>query len=265
MKNVFLICVSICVFGQLTAQIQGPFSGASFSNSPLSGSDQSWINTGNVVSSNDVYASFNNLADVVNAHTDYLVATNFGFSIPVNALISGVVVEIERSDANAKTGDYSIKLVKNGTIGGGDKATGLTYPVTDAYQSYGGSNDMWGNSFTPADINSSSFGVAVAAKRNFAGILGGQTLGKIDHIRITVYYNFFTLPVTIIDFSFVKKIRSIQLNWRTTDEINMDHFEIERSTNGRDFYNLGMVSCRNQPGLNNYSFEDNDLLKGTSY
>jgi hypothetical protein len=265
MKNVLFICVSICLFGQLAAQIQGPYSGASFSTSPLDGSDQSWMNSGNAATSDDVYASFNDLPDVVGSHTDYLVATSFGFTIPSNAVISGVIVEIERSDANSKTADYSIKLLKSGTIGGNDKATGLLYPSTDTYQSYGGSNDKWGNSLTPADINSSGFGVAVAAKRAYAGILGGPTLGKIDHIRITVYYNFFTLPVTLIDFSLTKKIGSVQLNWNTTDEINMDHFEIERSANGRDFFYLASIACRNLPALNSYVSEDNGPLKGVSY
>ena len=265
MKSLMLICVSVLAITRLTAQSQGPLSGGTFSNASLSGSDQSWINVGNATTSDNVYASFADLIDIAGAHTDYLVATNFGFSIPVNTVITGVLVEIERSDPNFKTSDYSIRLVKGGTISGADRSSGTLYPTTDAYGSYGGCGDLWASALTAADVNASNFGVAVAAQRFFAGALGGPTQGRIDHIRITVCYTIVTLPVVLIDFSSKKIMGSLELNWKTSSEINMNHYEIERSANGRDFASIGTIASRDQFNQNNYSFEDNNPLKGISY
>jgi hypothetical protein len=181
MKNLMLSCIGLLLLTVASAQIDGPRNGGTFSNAPSAGSSQNWLNAGNVATSNNVYANFANLPDVVGAHTDYIVATNFGFNIPTTATVAGVMVEIERSDPNGKTSDYSIRLVKGGVIGGNDKAANVAYPVADAYRSYGSTSDMWGNTFTPLEINSPDFGVAVAAQRRLAGILGGPTQGRIDH------------------------------------------------------------------------------------
>jgi hypothetical protein len=80
--------------------------------------------------------------------------------------------------------DYSVKLVKGGSITGNEKADNTNYwPTAFTYKSYGGNGDLWGATLTPADINSSNFGVVFS---------GYQTLSAqwvdVDHIRITVYY-----------------------------------------------------------------------------
>lgn len=112
--------------------------------------------------------------------------------------------------------ESSVKIVKGGSISGTDKSTGAAIPVNDTYVSYGGSSDLWGLSWTPADINAIDFGAAFSVIDNTAddseylkvtdfdfaiptdatvdGILveisqqieGGSTW--VDHIRISVTY-----------------------------------------------------------------------------
>ena len=50
--------------------------------------------------------------------------------------------------------------------------------------------------------------------------------------------NQITLPVKLISFSGAYKNNAAQLNWVAENQINFDHYEIERSTNGSTFYKI---------------------------
>jgi len=140
----------------------------------------SWSNVSNAGASDNSYATANTSTSV---QTHYLKATNFGFSIPAGAAIQGIVVEIEHKESAALVArDNRVRIVKGGTIGSTDKASATEWPTTDAYATYGSDIDLWGETWTVSDINSSGFGVAVSALG-----LGGGT-ASVDHIRITVYY-----------------------------------------------------------------------------
>lgn len=262
MKSLMLFYVGILTTVRLTAQIAGPLSGGTFVNVPIAGSNKAWTSVGNVASSDNTYATFGNLTGGTGSFTDYLTATNFGFSIPSGASVDGIVVEVERSDPNFRTSDYSVKIIKGGAISTTERSGGATYPAADSYQTYGNPADLWGETWTDVDINSSNFGVAVAARRNSAG---GTTGGRIDHVRITVFYNFITLPLKLLDFSLQKNANSVHLDWKTAEEVNMDHFEIERSQTARDFVSIGTIADRNQITETNYSFDDNYPLKDISF
>jgi hypothetical protein len=76
--------------------------------------------------------------------------------------------------------DARVRIVKGGTIGSTDKASGSAWPGSDAYETYGSSSDLWGETWTDSDINDSGFGMAIAAS--------GTCEARIDHIEITVHY-----------------------------------------------------------------------------
>ncbi len=124
---------------------------------------KTWSNPGNATSSNDIRATASNLSGL--AATHYLMATNFGFSIPGSATIDGVVLEIEKSHTSTGNDkDGVVKLVKGGTVQGNNYAsTTVNWTTTDTYYTYGTSTtDLWGLTLTPSDINSSTFGAAVS-------------------------------------------------------------------------------------------------------
>src|SRR5262249_15169430 len=93
-----------------------------------------WTNPTNAQTSNDVYATraFPNQNDV----SHYLKCTNFGFTLPSTALIQGIQVEWEQSVSGGTITDSSVRIVKGGTIGTTEKATGTAWPTTDTFASY---------------------------------------------------------------------------------------------------------------------------------
>ena len=142
-----------------------------------------WTNPSRAQTSNDSYATapFSSSGDASN----YLKCTNFGFSVPTNSTIQGIKVEWEYSNTSGGTiQDNASRIVKGGTIGTTDKSTATAWPGTDTFVAYGSSADLWSDSWTPSDINSSGFGAALSASQNS----GGSRTASVDSVRITVSY-----------------------------------------------------------------------------
>jgi len=251
----FLTCLS------LAAQVDGPSTGNSFLNGSFSGSSQSWVNPENAGASDNIYASFGNLPAVTGSYTDYLLITDFGFNLPASINITGIKAEVECSDPNFRTSDFSVRIIRIGSIGAQEKALGTAFTVPDKPITYGGSTDLWGETWNFKQINDNKFGIAIAAQRNAAD---GTTAGRIDDVTITVYYTLVTLPVSLISFSATKENRSVVLNWSTAAEMSMDHYEAERSSNGVNFYSLGTIPSRNQQAAS-YSYLDESPPSGVIY
>jgi len=77
---------------------------------------------------------------------------------------------------------------------GNDKSTDTRYYPTTTV-TYGGASDLWGTSWTAADINNSGFGVGYIAHADSDGI---RTY--IEFMRITVYYTpFIDIGLRIYD------------------------------------------------------------------
>lgn len=134
--------------------------------------------TTNVNLSDNIYATA-----TVNGTTNFLKCTGYGFAIPATATILGIAVNVERKSSNTnRTTDGAMRLVKAGVIGTVDRATLSVYATTDIIEAHGNSADLWGGVWTPADINSSTFGAAFAAKTTRARTV------SIDHMPISVSY-----------------------------------------------------------------------------
>lgn len=74
------------------------------------------------------------------------------------------------------------------------------------------------------------------------------------------------LPVTLSAFSVGTQNSNPLLAWTTQAEINVDYFSIRKSTNGIDFKEIGKVTAAgNSAAENNYSFLDEEILKGINY
>lgn len=201
---------------------------------------RAWGGTGNVISSDNTYASVTAL--IIGDKTHYLHCTNFNFNIPSTASICGIEVRIERGAGGllANVRDNSIRIIKGGTITGTEHAvTGSSWPASDGTGTYGSSSDNWGLTWTPADINSSDFGIAISAN------LGGLSVlpsARIDHVTIRVWYNNI-LPVELTRFEPICKNETISLLWETASETQNDHFAIQHSLDAINF-----STVKNIPG-----------------
>lgn len=68
-----------------------------------------------------------------------------------------------------------------------------------------------------------------------------------------------SLPLTLLNFNAVSKDNNkVDLNWMTTDHKNFSHFELERSTDGKNFSKVMMMMTEsNSSAQNNYNYRDN--------
>ena len=74
------------------------------------------------------------------------------------------------------------------------------------------------------------------------------------------------LPLTIDQFRGAYSNGFIGLKWTTFTEINIDHFEVERSTDGVNFRQLGRVESLGLTDHNNsYSFNDLTAERGSNF
>lgn len=171
------------------ADFLGPrFAGSATTDATAPSGVTVWSNPTNVFASDDARATAA-LTVATGGHTNFLKATNFGFAVPSGATINGIVVRVEHSATGGiganTAGDVYVYIVKGGSIMTTvNKAIGVYWPTSDTVATYGSSTDLWGQTWTVADINASNFGFAQTASMGSSN----DTTARIDAITITVYY-----------------------------------------------------------------------------
>ncbi|MBO9659109.1 MAG: hypothetical protein J7527_09825, partial [Chitinophagaceae bacterium] len=73
------------------------------------------------------------------------------------------------------------------------------------------------------------------------------------------------LPVHLLAFDAALQNDRTLLKWRTSDEVNSSHFEIQHSIDGRQFSEAGRLSTHNTVGIFDYQFMHNTPQAGTNY
>lgn len=181
-----------------------------------SGTGANWIADGaslqaDLAASNDSRAV---AANVPVGNTKYLDCTDFGFTIPESAVVTGVEVAIEHNMSGPGTmSDETVQLLVGGSRSGDNKAAAGQWPTSDATATYGGAGDTWGNSLTPAICNASNFGVSIRGKNDS---FGDNATARIDLVTMTVTYR-------------DAVIRGIRLTFKKTHEVRAEfHQTIER-------------------------------------
>jgi hypothetical protein len=68
------------------------------------------------------------------------------------------------------------------------------------------------------------------------------------------------LPVTLVEFNAVPENKFVQLTWKTVTEANTSHFNIQRSTNGTNFFDIARITAAgNSNSAHNYAYSDLNL------
>ncbi len=112
----------------------------------------------------------------------YLVAGTFAFVIPGTATVDGITVVIRKKSSSTNSSDAKVRIVKGGVIGSTDKAAGGTWATTLTDYTYGGSGDLWGETWLPLNVNAVGFGVAISGTNP-----NNRTL-SIDSFTVTINY-----------------------------------------------------------------------------
>ncbi|MFT3908120.1 MAG: autotransporter-associated beta strand repeat-containing protein [Ferruginibacter sp.] len=75
------------------------------------------------------------------------------------------------------------------------------------------------------------------------------------------------VPVTFVDISATRNSNgSIDVNWKVANESAIDHYEVERSANGRNFSSIkNAAALVNNGGDAQYNYLDNESLKGDNF
>lgn len=155
----------------------------------LSDPSGTWTNISNSFAADFVFA----VSSVNFSQTTTLRLTNFGFSLPVNVIITGITLEtrfksIGTGEDGSSTGeDNIISLVRGGSEVGSNLAqiaAGGYTPESPRVVTYGGSSNLWGTTWTKAQIEDSSFGVDL----QYADFFSGNLTAGLDYAKLTVNY-----------------------------------------------------------------------------
>ena len=140
-----------------------------------------WTGLVNVKASNDLYAGAGPVA--FGNTTEFLRATNFGFTIPANETIMGI--EFHARGESGADEQHSTRILKVTTPVGNplDNADFIFAAGAFTTRTDGGPTDLHGLAWTPAEINASTFGFQIKGALD-----GGDGIEFfVDYMSITVY------------------------------------------------------------------------------
>jgi predicted CxxxxCH...CXXCH cytochrome family protein len=145
------------------------------------GAGTGWTTPTNVAAADSVYAVFNTTTQT------YLYATQFGYlttDVPDTATVKGIAVVIHGNAASATAAQRQVRvaLTQNGAAVVGTPKTAIELnQTTDTEVVVGGVTDLWGTTWTPAQIRATTFGVAISDNDTTAGAI------NIDQIKVVVF------------------------------------------------------------------------------
>lgn len=119
----------------------------------------------------------------------------------------------------------------------------------------GNNNFGVGQTFTEVTNNySSNTTLTVFAPNNDVNI-------KLPAKSYAVWLQDATLPVELLSFKAEAKEATVNLVWETAHEIDLDFFEVQRSSDGKTYEKIGVVTAK---GQGNYQFVDHEVTYNTN-
>lgn len=137
-----------------------------------------WANVGAGASPDGLRAAASLSMDV---RTNALELRDFGMSVPADAIILGVTIEVTRQ-ASGGVEDDVVQLFFGATASQ-NRASG-PWPAATAVKAYGGTTFRWGLRWLSAHVNSPAFGVRIVAKAGVAN----SSIAYLDGVRVVVHY-----------------------------------------------------------------------------
>lgn len=222
-------------------------------------------------------AANNNLSDASWIHTYGTDNTKLGVSVNANCLNLGTVNSTVFVDGTA--GSYNGNpymrrhyIINPSSDPAGNKKVrlyytnadfadlqtyipGLTSPGQLVITKYDGINED--GIYNPAEGSS----VLIPAALITTGTVLGFNYLEFEVAGFSEFWihtGLTALPLKFLSFAARKCNMNVCLNWRTADEQQVSHFEVERSTDGVSFTSIGNVTAQNM-SLNNYDYTDDKV------
>jgi uncharacterized repeat protein (TIGR01451 family) len=73
------------------------------------------------------------------------------------------------------------------------------------------------------------------------------------------------VPLNLLGFSAKQIAQQVLLKWSTTEEVNTKEFELERSTDGNNWYSIGTTTATNTSAQHDYVYYDAKPSNGINY
>ncbi len=197
-----------------------------------------WTSTSSIVDGNITTSGSSQGLAVSSELTERFCVSGFGHSIPTNATIKGITVYIRKYKSLAGALDtvldaevYTSKIVTD-SVTGDNKANAVSWSNSATTVTYGGSTDLWGQTWTPQQINSGSFGVILRANITDLSIGGPVTMAHVNIIYTAINYQIITAGGWAQEYrtvSYGSPINKWGQTW-TPQEINSGSFNIKIQT-----------------------------------
>lgn len=198
---------------------------------------------------------------------------NYLRNIAVSNLSASMEINGKYQGATHNSSDYTTPLV---SINPAEywTLTNVTAGATTAQVTLN-----WNNSkvafpnYILADIRSAQFDIATSSWINTGGSATGMStttesvtstplnvLGSLSIGSVTMI-----VPLRFLSITAEKKPTHTLVEWRTTNEMNVNYHEVQRSYTGNNFIGIGKVAAHNSMSDDRYTYADTDNLNGTAY
>lgn len=155
--------------------------------------------------------------------------------------------------------DSTVKLIMQGADVGSGLAYHTFYAKSNTDTKYSIIGVATGDTVIFKGKANQSFQVFSKATDNV-----GNVQQKDSVADVTVIFSN-ALPLKLLSFTAKIVNKTTQLNWTTTNEVNTDRFDIERSVDGQHFIKIGNQVANNHSGTNSYTSFDNNPNAGYNY
>jgi Secretion system C-terminal sorting domain len=258
-----LLITSIFGGGNVYSQFsQGPNTATVYSNALISGSASVWADPGSAASSDDNYAYLASGLGNSGAYSSYLFANNYLFNIPAGSIIQGIQVEVERSVMVGDAVDERVRLLRNGVVMPTDYSNNSNWPSADGSVIYGGPTDLWGATWTAADVSNSHFGFAIAIRNDNSN--GMPVIARVDRIEITIFFTSNVLGTHTASFFATQEGNGVNLTWNSTEETGNESWEVQRTQNGSEIISVNTLTSLGE-GSHAYQTIDASPASGMNY
>jgi hypothetical protein len=148
-----------------------------------------WTNLGTLAAEgSDIYSDGAQLVLWSDPYRDFLMVDDFKLEVPASATVLGITVTVRRAAGGPNEAvDAGVHVIKGGAMGSADRSSPMPWAgdMTFADVDYGGPSDLWGETWTPAEVNAADFGVALSARYTQSA---GNGRAYVDIVYVTVHY-----------------------------------------------------------------------------